>query len=221
MAASDDVGNSMRVAVFGGTGTTGRLVIGKALDRGYDVTAYARHASRFSASHPRMRVVVGQLDDNDAIEEAIRGCDAVISALGPGPNEPGLIIATGTANIVTAMQQHGVSRLIAIATPSYRHPRDGFDPLIWLAVFLIRTFLPNAYRNVVRLSEVVVASELDWTLARIPLLSNRPSTGPARTGYVGDPGIGLTRTSRAALAEFLVSQVTDVTFVHEAPLVCS
>lgn len=211
----------MRVAVFGGTGATGRLVIEKALERGYQVTAYVRDASRLPAPHQRLCIVTGELDDADAIASAIQGSDVVVSVLGPGPNEPGLIIATGTGNIVAAMERFEVSRLIAIATPSYRDPRDGFDPLIWLAVLVIRTFLPVAYSNVVRLAEVVVASELDWTLARIPLLSNRPSTGSARTGYVGEPGIGLTRTSRETLAEFLISQVTDLTFVHEAPLVCS
>lgn len=211
----------MNVAVFGGTGATGRMVIDKALERGFEVVAYARQTSRLPTAHQRLRVVVGELDDADAIDSAIRGSDIVISVLGPGAREPGLVIATGTVNIVAAMQAHGVRRLVAIATPSYRDPRDGFDPLIWLAVFAIRVFLPVAYRNVVQLAEVVVASGLDWTLARIPLLSNRPSTGSARTGYVGDPGIGLTRTSRETLAEFLIAQVTDLTFVHEAPVVCS
>jgi putative NADH-flavin reductase len=211
----------MNVAVFGGTGAIGRLVIGKALERGYDVVAYSRDASRLPTAHERLHVVIGELDDTDAISSAIQGSDVVVSVLGPGAKEPGLIIATGTLNIVAAMQAHRVRRLVAIATPSYRDPRDGFDPLIWLAVFAIRVFLPVAYRNVVRLAEVVVASGLDWTLVRIPLLSNRPSTGSVRAGYVGEPGIGLTRTSRETLAEFLVAQVTDPTFVYEAPVVCS
>ncbi len=211
----------MNVAVFGGTGATGRLVIKKALERGYRVVAYVRDASGVPPTHQRLRCVVGELDDADAISIAIRDSDVVISVLGPGANERGLIIATGTVNIVAAMRLHGVRRLVAIATPSYRDPRDGSDLLVSSAVFAIRTFLPVAYRNVVRLAEVVVTSELDWTLARIPLLSNRPSTGLARTGYVGEPGIGLTRTSRETLAEFLVSQVTDLTFVHQAPVVCS
>lgn len=211
----------MNVAVFGGTGATGRLVIAKALERGYGVVAYTRDASRVPAADHRLRTVVGELDDERAISSAVEGSDAVISVLGPGARESGLIVATGTANIVAAMRLHKVRRLVAIATPSYRDPRDGSDPLIRLAVFVIRTFLPVAYRNVVRLAEVVVASELDWTLARIPLLSNRRSTGVARVGYVGEAGIGLTRTSRETLAEFLVTQVTDETLVHEAPVVCS
>jgi len=211
----------MNVTVFGGTGAVGRLVIMRALERGYQVAAYVRDGSRIPVAHEHLRVVLGELDDVDAISSAVQGSDAVISVLGPDAKEPGLIIATGTANIVAAMRRHGVRRLVAIATPSYRDPRDSPDQFVSLVVFAIRAFLPVAYRNVVRLAEVVVASDLDWTLARILLLSNRPSTGLARTAYVGDPCIRFTRTSRETLAEFLVSQVTDSMLVHQAPVVCS
>ena len=38
----------MRIAVFGGTGVTGRLLIAQALDEGDSVTAYARHPEKLA-----------------------------------------------------------------------------------------------------------------------------------------------------------------------------
>ena len=73
----------MNVAVFGATGRTGRLVVGKALDAGHRVTAFARDPSKLGASDERLRVVEGDVYDRVRVEEAVAGQDAVVSAVGP------------------------------------------------------------------------------------------------------------------------------------------
>jgi len=74
----------MRIAVFGGTGATGRLLIAKALDAGDSVTAYARHPEKLAIVNDRLTVVEGELPDAAAIERAVEGADGVISLLGQG-----------------------------------------------------------------------------------------------------------------------------------------
>ena len=74
----------MRIAVFGGTGVTGRLLIAQALDEGDSVTAYARHPEKLAIVNDRLTVVEGELSDAAAIERAVEGADGVISLLGQG-----------------------------------------------------------------------------------------------------------------------------------------
>ena len=74
----------MRIAVFGGTGATGRLLIDQALDRGHSVTAYARHPEKLGIEDDRLTVVAGELWDSAAIDRAVEGSDAVVSLLGQG-----------------------------------------------------------------------------------------------------------------------------------------
>jgi len=62
----------MRIAVFGGTGATGRLLIDQALDRGLSVTAYARHPEKLGIEDDRLTVVAGELSDSAAIDEPSR-----------------------------------------------------------------------------------------------------------------------------------------------------
>ena len=76
----------MNLTVFGATGGVGRHVVTQALDRGDHVTAYVRNPVKLDVTHPALTVVSGELTDRDAIGQAVRGADAVISALGPSLN---------------------------------------------------------------------------------------------------------------------------------------
>ncbi len=88
-----------------------------------------------------------------------------------------------------------------------------------LAVGLIRRLAPGAYEDIVRTADVVRASELDWTLVRVSLLSDGPMTGRVNVGRVSR-GIGM-RLRRADLARFLLEQVQDTRYVRQAPLICN
>ncbi|QYX75937.1 NAD(P)-dependent oxidoreductase [Streptomyces akebiae] len=87
----------MRVTVFGASGAIGRLVVQRLLGDGHQVTALVRTPAKLALVHSHLTVVTGQLADRDAVEQAVSGADAVISALGPK-----------------------VDRFIGLATPSLR-----------------------------------------------------------------------------------------------------
>lgn len=114
----------MKITVFGASGAIGRLVTKAALERGHSVTAYVRRPDAFQTEVERLTVVLGKLDDQDQMERAIEGADAVISALGPSLNPPRKSTATPIADghrlIVAAMEKNGVKRLVTLATPRSR-----------------------------------------------------------------------------------------------------
>jgi len=210
----------MQLTIFGATGATGRLLVQRALDAGHGVVAYARTPGKLGIEHDRLRVVQGGLDDAAAIGEAVRGADAVISLLGPAGRSPGQPIAAGTRLIVEAMGEHGVRRLVAVATPSARDPRDRFDPRFDPMILAIRVLVGSAYEDIVATAEAVRSSPLDWTLVRIPLLTDKPSAAAWRTGYAGLSGDGVgVRLARANLAAFLLSAAEEDRHVGEAPVV--
>jgi len=114
----------MRLTVFGATGGVGREVVTQALGRGDDVTAYVRNPAKFAITHPNLTVVAGELTDREAVQRAIGGADAVISALGPSLDRKatGMPLVDGTRTIVDALQAEGVQHDIGMATPSLRDP---------------------------------------------------------------------------------------------------
>jgi putative NADH-flavin reductase len=210
----------VRLTVFGATGGVGREVVGQALNAGHHVTAYARNPAKLTVNHPNLAVITGELTDRDAIQRAVRGADAVISALGPSLERKatGMPLVDGTRNIVDAMHAEGVDRYIGMATPSLHDRSDGRSLLGVIVPFMGRTFLARAYRELVDMSHIVTGSPLDWTIARFTRASAGPRTGTIRAGYLGHDRIGASIT-RADLAAFLLEQTAATRFHRAAPAI--
>jgi len=208
----------MKLIVFGGTGPTGRLLVGKALAAGHSVTVYARTPSKLSLAHQRLTVVSGELSNASAIANAVAGQDAVISVLGPGPKSKGRQLTEGMASIVAAMKQGGVSRLIATSTPSSPDPADRFSFGFRLGIWLVRMLGPEIYADLRGAAQIVRSSGLECTLVRLPMLTNKEASPPPVADYVGAPGIRLFWLSRNVLADFLLSQIADRAWLGKAPV---
>lgn len=209
----------MNITIFGGTGATGQLLINKALQSGYTVTAFVRTPTKISVQHHNLKIVKGELTDIDKIDEAIKNAEAVISVLGPYPKTKGLVIADGVKNIIESMKKNGVKRLIAIATPSFKDKNDKFQFGFAYGVFMIKTILRHTYNNIVLTGKYISESDLDWTIVRLPMLSNKPATGKLNIGYTGEGKVDLFSLSREDLANFLIQQIDNKTYIKKAPII--
>lgn len=206
------------IALFGATGPTGRHLIEDALKRGYHPSVYTRDVGKLAAFAGKVALVVGDLQDHNAIAQCVRGADAVISALGPNGfkvqgDKP---VMHGLANIIVAMQQAGVRRLIQISTAAYRDPRDGFDLGSRANALMFKVIARKAYDDIKATGELIANSDLDWTLVRIPFLKDGPANGKIDAGWYGKAKLG-SKLFRGNLADFLMSQITDKQFVRAAP----
>ena len=210
----------MKFTVFGATGAVGREVVTQALDAGHHVIAYVRNPSKLDVTHPNLTVIAGELTDREAIQRAVHGSDAVISALGPSLHRKatGMPLVDGTRTIVDVMLAEGVERYIGMATPSLRDPRDKGSLLGRIVPFMGRTFLSRAYRELLDMSQLVTDSPLNWTIARFTRPTDGPATATVRAGYLGRDRIRASIT-RADIASFLLDQTTDARFRRAAPAI--
>ncbi|MDK4717557.1 SDR family oxidoreductase [Rhizobium sp. CNPSo 4039] len=212
----------MKIALFGGTGPTGRHIIEEALRQGYKLSVYTRDAGKLSAFGTKIEVVEGDLSNRGAIKACVAGSDAVISALGPNSlkareKRP---IMRGVATIISVMEELSVRRLIQISTATYRDPKDGFDFKSQAFVMLFKIIVPNAQDDIKATAELVSNSDLDWTLVRIPNLKDGPATGQVDVGWYGKTKLGM-KLSRGNLAQFLVDRVAGKEYVRAAPAIAN
>jgi nucleoside-diphosphate-sugar epimerase len=208
----------MKLTVFGGTGKTGKLLIQRALADGHQVIAFARNPAKLQMESDRLSVIHGNLSDMDAIERAVSGSDAVISLLGPSGNVKDTSLSSGMERILSAMKGQGVHRIVAISTPSVPDPNDLPDFKFKCLVTMVKTAVPGAYNEIVRIGDAVRSSGLQWTLVRVPLLTDKPKTGRVRVGYLGQGSVRI-RLSRSDLAQFLLEQVHDTRYIHKSPVI--
>ena len=117
----------MKIAILGATGRTGRQIVALALEAGHEVRALCRRPDALAA-HPSLTLIVGALK-SPAFQQTVDGCEAVISALGPGPDEP-RVCSTAAEQAVA----YAVKRYISISGAGldffgYMHnPYEGHSP---------------------------------------------------------------------------------------------
>jgi len=203
----------MRIAVFGATGSVGRLAVEQALEQGHEVTAFTRDAARITRRHDRLRVIEGDVFDSVAAQRAVRGQDAVIVTLGDG--RKGLVRFGGTKAVVEAMRRTGVKRLICQSSLGVGDSRENLD-FLWKYVFF-GILLRKAYNDHVAQEDYVRASDLEWTIVRPSAFTDGPRTAAFHRDVRADAK-GLTlKISRADIADFLLEQLTDTAYVHRTP----
>lgn len=204
----------MRLVVFGATGGTGAHVVAQAVAGGHEVTAVVRDPRRLTPVDG-LRVVTATFDRTSALDDAVRGRHAVISALGTDSRGPVSVCTDGMTAIVEAMRRTGVRRLVAVSAHGARetHDRSLYSLAVWAA-------LREKMLDKERMEAVIEASGLDWTVVRPPALSDGARTGRYRTGT--DLPVRLwSRVSRPDLAEFLLAEAAEPRFTGEFPRIAA
>jgi len=208
-----------RILVLGATGGTGRAVVSRALQTGHLVTALVRDPARLAIRSDQLRVIAGDATRDDAaLQDAVRGQDAVISALGRGKSFKSQGVIEGSMrHVVRAMEMEHVQRLVFTSAFGVGVTfRDApFVPRIF-----IRTLLRDVYRDKLAGEALLRASNLDWTLVYPTGLTDSPATGRYRDGE-RLPLRGFPTISRADVADFLVRQVDDRRYSKKGVLISS
>ena len=204
----------MKLIIFGSTGGTGRELVQQALDRGHDVTAFARDPRALDA-HDGLRTVAGDALDSASVERAVAGHEAVVCALGKPATSPGRLRSEGTANIVRAMQRSGSRRLVCLSTIGIEETRPLMAPLY--RYVLVPTLLRRTFAEHARQETVVRSSELDWTIVRAGVLSDGPRTGRYQHGFPPSDRSREIEISRADAADFMLGQLAEPRYVRATP----
>ncbi len=202
----------MRLLVFGATGGTGRALLDQGLAQGHEVTAFVRNPAALAA-RAGLTIVAGDVTDAAAVSRAVAGQEAVLSALGPRGGGYG-VLPGGVQNIVTAMRQAGVRRLIHVSSFGVG---DSLAQMGWAArQIVVPLFLRKALDEKAIEEGIIRASDLDWVIARPGGLEDGPRTGVYRC--ITDPRakVGQPRIARADVADFMLQNLVDERFVRRA-----
>lgn len=205
----------MRILVFGASGATGKELVTQALTREHSVTAFVRDTAKLSPHHSNLTLVQADVRDYGAVEEAVEGHDAVLSALGvsvPLKNDPAVV--QGVRNIVRAMEHSPVRRLVYLSTLAVREGRAYAGPVI-------QHFFSRLARNEIADHEekekVIASSQLEWTIVRAPRLTHGRRKGEYRFGEYVTPVPLLPAISRADVADFMLRLLAERAFLQKKP----
>ena len=203
----------MTVAVLGGTGRTGRLVVGELVSAGHQVRALVRDPS---GAPEGVQAVIGDARDPKSLRELVDGCSVVVGALGPVAKDKHLHRDVAPL-LIAAMKDAGVNRYIGISGAGIDVPGDNKSRRDRIISTLIQKLGGDAAKDKTLEYEAWRDSGLDWTLVRPPRLQDGPATGSVENHATRSPKS--TKITRTDLAHFIAGLVDAPRYSRQAPLV--
>jgi putative NADH-flavin reductase len=205
----------MKVVIFGASGKTGMLLVEQALAKGYQVFAYIRRPGSILIENPKLKIVIGNLNEPLKMKDTISGADACISALGGGSlTKHSIEMINGIKNIISIMEITKVHRLIYLSSLGANESRYLIpQPLRFILTNLfLRVTLADHNTN----EDNIRKSKLIWTIVRPGSLTDGQLTGDLRHGTENTKIKGSVSISRANVASFMIQQLTDTTYQQKA-----
>jgi putative NADH-flavin reductase len=204
----------MKIAVIGANGKTGQIFVNEAVQRGYEVRAGVFHENSFKKSD-YIEVVQCDATKLEDVEKLISGCDVVVSLIGHVKGSPAFLQTSSTANILSAMKKHNMSRVLSLTGTGVRMAGDKPSLVDKMLNIAVKIADPERIIDGIAHADVLRESDLDWTLLRVLKLTELPMHK-----YSLSPG-GPARllVSRHAVADALLKIIEEKSFKKQAPVV--
>jgi uncharacterized protein len=203
----------MKIIVFGATGITGLQLVKQALFNGNEVKAFGRNV--FTTDMPqsdRLELIPGALFDEGQVLKSIKGCDAVVSALGGATDGTDKTRSLGMKIITHQMQKAGVERIVAVGGIGILQADE--NTLIMEQENFPPEFIPVSEEHK-KAWEQLKGSALQWTFVCPPMIVNGEPTGSFKTMANYLPNPNMFRISSGDLALFMLNELHKNEFIQQ------
>ena len=153
----------MKIALFGATGFVGSYILDSLINKGYNISLLIRKKSKDKLVLPESsNIVFGDINDIDAIEETIKGVDAIIYNIG--------IIREFPKEGITFQNLHfkGLQKCVDIAQKS------GVNRFILMSANGVKEDGTKYQSSKYKAEEYLRNSKLDYTIFRPSLIFGSP-----------------------------------------------
>jgi len=204
----------MRILLLGATGRTGRYVLEKALEDGLEVNCLVRNAGGLK---PQKGLTIFEGNPNDAtkLEEAITGCEGVLSVLNISRHSdfpwsklrtPENYLSEVMGKLIPIAEKSNVKRITICSAWGVAETEKDIPK--WFKWIIDNSNVGAAYRDHVRQEDLLSKSRLNWTIVRPVGLTNSGSNQVIRESFDNKPKPSLT-VSRKRVAKYLVESLTN------------
>jgi uncharacterized protein len=202
----------MEVIVFGATGQVGLQLVKQALWKGWKVKAFGRNVFDITIENENLQLIRGALFDETEVFNALKNCDAVLSALGGGFDGTDKTRSLGMKNIVKQMEKSGCKRIVAIGGMGVLNAAEEGKLLMDMPEFP-EEYLPvsNEHRAAY---DVLKNSAAAWTFVCPPDIKNGETTGIFNTAAGYPPTPNQYRINSGDLALFMLNELEKNEYVN-------
>lgn len=204
----------MKIAILGATHGIGLALAQAALDEGHEVRGLARRPERMPLQHERLQLHGGDAHELESVAKLVEGQDVVCDCLGThNVLERTTLFSKSAENLAKVLDPEQL--LIAITGVGAGDSR-GHGGFLYDRVAL-PTFLRRIYADKERQEGIIRERIARWIIVRPGFLTNGPRTGRYRA-LTDLKGVRAGKISRADVADFMLAQAKDPSFLGQAPL---
>jgi uncharacterized protein YbjT (DUF2867 family) len=212
-----------RIAVFGGSGKTGRELIAAALRKGFSVRGLYRPGSEPEETVAGLEVITGQLTVREDVRRTLEGTEGAVVVFGPRlgrGHHPEPFCGEATASVIAEMKRLGLGRLVCQTGAMAGGDTPNWTPAVRRFVRRYRRQYPAVDADRDAQEAVVRGSGLDWTLVKPFRIAGGRAKGKVRVSPAVRIG-AFTSIRRKDLAEFLVDELDQRRFLGQAVYIVS
>lgn len=208
--------HSYKIGIIGGTGTVGRHIAAKAIQRGYHVRMLVRNPKGLLYKDNKVEIVQGHIQDIDTIRELLKDCKIVINAFGQ-PSKEIPMYSKVTKNIFDVMKELKITRYIGVSGGSLTISSDKKKLLNRFGAKLFMVLFPRMMEDK-KLEWEILSSEkhIQWTLIRLPFVKDSLKTSSIKESLIDMPGTTITNQD---IATFIIEQIENQKYIHKAPFI--
>jgi putative NADH-flavin reductase len=210
--------STYKVAVIGGGGRTGQHIVSQLIEKDFYLKLLLRNPATFPIISPRIEILKGDALDPLIVRELLSGCDAVISTVGQRKGEP-LVASAVMRNMLNAIKNDpdfASKRLIVLAGLNVDTPLDKKGEETAKATQWMKETFPDIHEDRQKSYQLLAESNANWTMVRVPFIDFNGDLGRIVVDLEDCPG---SKVSAANIAQFMIGQLTDDTFVGKAPFI--
>ncbi len=203
----------MNIIIFGATGMVGKQLVKQALLNGHHVKAFGRNVfTELNMEEKNLELIKGALFDEGEVSNAIKGCDAVLSALGGGFDGNDKTRTLGIKNIIAQMKKNNVKRIVAIGGLGVLNFDDA--TLLLEQEDYPKEYLPVGLEHK-KAYEYLKESGLEWTFVCPPNIIDHEVTGSYTTKANYPPEADNNKIYAGDLAMFMLNELSKNEYVKE------
>ncbi|MBL7787354.1 MAG: NAD(P)H-binding protein [Chitinophagales bacterium] len=203
----------MNITIIGASAGVGLETVKRSLDRQHTVTTLSRSDISLP-SHPQLITLKGSATNKADLKKSLEKADAVIVALGTGKSMKATTLYSDFARLLASIQQETPTNIPFVVLTGFGAGESGaYHSFLMGLVF--KFMLKDVYADKTRMEEIIAQSTLRWVIARPGVLTNKPLTEKYREETKLYKGINIGSISRADVADFLVKQAENPTYLHQ------
>lgn len=217
----------MKILILGATGRTGTLVLEEANRIGYETNCLVRNSKKIAISNQKngIKIFEGTPEKLKDLEKAYEGCNSIINALNISRRSdfpwsklrtPKNFLSKIMENILQVKNNQSIERVIVCSAWGVSDTKK--DLPNWFSWLIDNSNIGAPYRDHENQEEMLMNSDLPWTIVRPSALTNSKKQQQVIESYKNHPKPNLT-ISRSSLAGYMVDALEDDSLIHKAPVI--